>query len=199
MIDNWARERLPRWTTPLVSACRSAGISANSMSGIGFAFALAAAAAVASGQAGAAIGLWWTGRLADALDGSLARATGSPSHFGAYLDILLDMLAYSVMILGFAFLHPEWTPAWGVILVLYVACITSALALGQGESATEKATRDNRGLRLGAGLAEAGETGLAYTLFLLFPDWLAVWVPLWIGTLLLTVAARTLLARRVLQ
>ena len=58
--------------------------------------------------------------------------------------------------------------------------------------------RDDRGLRLGAGLAEGGETGIAYTLFLLFPahlDWLT---GIWIGVLVVTVVARTLLARRTL-
>lgn len=199
MIDNWARKRLPRIAAPLLSACQRVGITPHALTWLGFAFALAAAAAVALGHAGVAIGLWWVGRLADGLDGPLARTTGRQSLFGAYLDIVLDMLSYSVMILGFAALHPDWTPAWAVILVLYVGCITSALALGQGEAQAKRAGRDNRGLRLGAGLAEGGETGVAYSLFLLLPESLGLLVPLWIGILALTIVARTLLAKRILR
>ena len=106
--------------------------------------------------------------------------------------------AYSAMIVGFDALHPQLHWAWLVILLLYVLCITSALALGSLEAQRERAPRDDRGLRLGAGLAEGGETGLAYTAFLLLPAWLHVLAPLWIAILFTTVLARTLLAWRIL-
>jgi hypothetical protein len=61
------------------------------------------------------------------------------------------------------------------------------------------APRDNRGLRLGAGLAEGGETGIAYSIFLLFPDFLEVSTTIWVGILIITVVARSFLAFRTLR
>jgi len=60
------------------------------------------------------------------------------------------------------------------------------------------APRDDRGLRLGAGLAEGGETGIAYSLFLLLPDYLWLSTGVWVVVLATTVLARTLLAFRTL-
>ena len=67
------------------------------------------------------------------------------------------------------------------------------------EAAHGLEARDDRGLRLGAGLAEGGETGIAYSVFLLLPGWLWLSTKIWIATLLLTVIARSLLAYRSLD
>ena len=50
-------------------------------------------------------------------------------------------------------------------------------------------------MRLAVGLAEGGETGIAYTVFLLWPAYLAVTTWLWLGVLAITIIARLLLAR----
>jgi len=109
------------------------------------------------------------------------------------------MAAYSAMIVGFAVARPDLSLQWLCVLLLYVLCITSALALGMQEKAQGFAPRDDRGLRLGAGLAEGGETGIAYTLFLLLPAELPLLVHVWIAVLLTTVIARSLLAHRMLS
>jgi phosphatidylglycerophosphate synthase len=198
VIDNAFREILPRYAGPLIRLYARLGLTPNGVSAIGCGLGLAAAGCVAAGLSGPAILLWWVGRLLDGTDGIFARSTGQATDFGAYLDIVLDMAAYSAMILGFAYANPELMDRWLVILLLYVLCITSALALGMEEAKRDLPKRDDRGLRLGAGLAEAGETGIAYTLFLLLPEQLSPLTALWIAILLTTIAARTLLARRLL-
>ena len=111
----------------------------------------------------------------------------------------LQLVTYSLIILALDQVHPELHDRWLVILFLYVVCITSSLALGMQEATRDAPARDDRGLRLGAGLAEGGETGIAYTLFLLFPAQLGILTAIWIAVLAITVAARTLLARRTLR
>jgi hypothetical protein len=111
---------------------------------------------------------------------------------------VLDMAAYGAMVLGFAYAAPEFQLRWMAMLFLYVVCITSALALGMQEAKQAMAPRDDRGLRLGAGLAEGGETGIAYSLFLLLPDYLWLSTGVWVVVLATTVLARTLLAFRTL-
>jgi hypothetical protein len=85
------------------------------------------------------------------------------------------------------------------MLFLYVVCIASALALGMQEAKQGTTVpQEDRGLRLGAGLAEGGETGIAYSLFLLLPDYLWLSTGVWLAVLATTVLARTLLAFRTL-
>jgi phosphatidylglycerophosphate synthase len=50
----------------------------------------------------------------------VARELGNQSAFGGYLDITLDMAAYSAMAMGFAVAHPEPGLMWNVILAGYV-------------------------------------------------------------------------------
>ncbi len=198
MIDNPFRQVLPRFAGPMLRMYGALGLSPNAVSVLAFALAGVAAGFTVVDWPLAAIAFWWLGRLADGTDGIYARETGQASDFGAYLDIVLDMAAYSLMVLAFDQLHPELHDRWLWMLFFYVLCIASALALGMQEANRKLAPRDDRGLRLGAGLAEGGETGIAYTLFLLFPAQLPWLTGVWIAILATTVVARTLLARRLL-
>lgn len=199
VIDNAFRRILPRFVSPLLAMYRGLGMTPNHVTGVGFAIALTASAAVAGGANVWALGLWWLSRLADGTDGIYARETGQESGFGGYLDIVLDMAAYGAMVLGFAIAEPSLGPQWMAMLFLYILCITSALALGIQEARLALPPRDNRGLRLGAGLAEGGETGIAYSVFLLWPSFLTYTANAWVAILLTTVVARTALARRILE
>jgi phosphatidylglycerophosphate synthase len=198
VLDNPFRSVLPRFTGPLIGLYRAVGLTPNGVTWLGAGLAAVAAGCVILDWRVAAVVVWWLGRLADGTDGIYARATDQESGFGAYLDIVVDMAAYSVMVVAFGLANPELHHYWIAMLCLYVLCITSALALGMQEAAAERLVRDDRGLRLGAGLAEGGETGIAYTLFLLFPAWLPALATIWVAVLATTVVARTLLAHRLL-
>ncbi|MBJ20271.1 MAG: hypothetical protein CL933_12750 [Deltaproteobacteria bacterium] len=198
MIDNVFRARLPRFTGPLLSLYARLGWTPNHVSALGFAIALLASTAVAFHLWWVAFVLWWVSRLADGTDGLFARQTGQVSDFGAYVDIVLDMAAYGSMVLGFAVAVPAHQAQWMMMLFLYILCIASALALGMLEAKQERVPRDDRGLRLGAGLAEGGETGIAYSVFLFFPNHLSVTTSVWVVVLAVTVIARTALALQIL-
>jgi len=198
MIDNAFRAQLARFAGPLLSLYTRLGWTPNHVSVLGFGIGLLASAAVALHFWWLALVLWWVSRLADGTDGLFARASGQESDFGAYLDIVLDMAAYGAMVLGFAIAAPSFQAQWTAMLFLYTLCIASALALGTQEAKRELAPRDDRGLRLGAGLAEGGETGIAYSVFLVFPAYLSVTTTAWVVILFVTVLARSVLARRTL-
>lgn len=70
-----------------------------------------------------------SGGVADALDGRVARATGSGSRFGSELDSLVDVISFGLapaMIMYFAVMNRE---GWGWIIVFfYVACAAIRLA-----------------------------------------------------------------------
>jgi CDP-diacylglycerol--serine O-phosphatidyltransferase len=69
------------------------------------------------------------GGCADALDGRVARATGSGSRFGSELDSLVDIISFGLapaMIMYFAVMNRE---GWDWLVVfLYVACAAIRLA-----------------------------------------------------------------------
>ncbi len=194
MIDNYFRSHIPKYVKPLVRAFSALGITPNMITVA--AFLIAAIAAVFVYQKMFFLGLlvWWAGRLLDAMDGILARHLNRSSEFGAYLDITLDMFAYSLMVIAFMEVFPEQSMIWKWILLLYVLCITSALAFGNMEQKLGAFSDQSRKLRLGAGLAEAGETGIAYSVFLLFPSSVFYSSRLWLGILIITVISRTLMA-----
>ncbi len=198
MIDNSFRRVLPRFVGPLLRLYALCGLSPNAVSVLALGLAGVSAFCILQDWPLLAVGSWWLGRLFDGTDGIYARQTGRATSFGAYLDIVLDMASYSLVVLALDGVHPELHASWMWILFLYVLCIAGALALGAEESRGQLPPRDDRGLRLGAGLAEGGETGIAYTLFLLFPAWLEGLTAVWIAVLVTTVVARTVLARRVL-
>jgi len=199
MIDNAFRAVMPRFVRPLLKLYGHLGWTPNHVTVLGFVIALFASAAVALHFWWLAFALWWLSRLADGTDGIWARESGQESDFGAYFDMLLDMAAYGAMVLGFAIAAPELQAQWMAMLFLYVLCITTALSLGMQEAKRTIAPRDNRGLRLGAGLAEGGETGIAYSIFLLFPTYLSLATTIWVAVLIVTVIARSFLAYRTLR
>lgn len=199
MIDHKFRGLIATRVGPLLRCYRAVGLTPNGVTFLGLIFGICSAAAVSQQKFILALILWWLGRLFDGTDGIYARSLKLESNFGGYLDIVCDMAAYGVMILGFLYSYPQFTNWWALILFLYILCITSALALGHLQNQEGVPSTDNRSLRLATGLAEGGETGVFYSLVLIFPKWIFWLCPLWCVVLSVTVIARTLIARKFLQ
>jgi phosphatidylglycerophosphate synthase len=200
MFDEPFRRRLAPLLRPLVAPLARAGVGPNHITILAFALAVVAAAFVAMGWPGLGVALWLTSRLGDALDGALARETGGGTPFGGYLDITLDMAAYSAMVIGFAATAPALWLAWLAILAGYVLAITTTLALSDalGKSGRNGPAGD-RTFRFTPGVAEAGETSVMYVLWAMFPQHLPWLTWLWAAALAATAIQRTWLAARALR
>ncbi len=196
MIDGPFRQFLPLYSKKIVRLYSYLKLTPNTITWFAFIISIFACLAIIRSQNILALILWWLGRLLDGTDGIYARATDQTSKLGAYLDILLDMASYSLVVLAFSIAFPVFQVEWNTILFLYVLCITGALSLGAFEREINKTDSDNRGLKLASGLAEGGETGIAYSVFLLFPRLMPFSLWLWIAILAVTVVARLILARR---
>jgi len=90
----------------------NAGVAADVVTVIGFVLGLAAVAALVFGFFTVALMLLLLNRLADGLDGEMARHTRA-TDAGAFLDIVLDFIFYAIFPIGFAlyvqrFLLFEW-------------------------------------------------------------------------------------------
>jgi len=77
------------------------GVGADNVTLAGFALGLAVVPALAPGLPGVALVFLALNRVADGLDGAVAREAG-PTDRGAFLDIALDFLFYALVPLGFA-------------------------------------------------------------------------------------------------
>ncbi len=196
MIDDPFREKLPKFVQPLLAVYKFLGLTPNMITLAGLMLSGLAAYLITLHLYTLAIAAWWIGRLFDGTDGIYARRTKQNSDFGAHLDILSDMAAYSLMIVGFSLAFPSLQKTWVLILFLYVLCITGALSLGSLEEKKRVPSKNNRGLRLATGIAEGGETGIAYSLFLLFPKQIEILSSVWVLILGATVLARLALAKR---
>jgi phosphatidylglycerophosphate synthase len=87
----------------------SAGIGADVVPFLGLTIGIAAALAIALGQFWIGLALFLLNRIADGLDGAVARATTRTDR-GGFLDIAFDFLVYAAMPLAFAIhdAHAKW-------------------------------------------------------------------------------------------
>jgi len=83
-----------------------AGVAANGITLVGFAIGLLAIPCLAAEWYGAALAAILVNRLADGLDGAVARRTAL-TDFGGYLDIVCDFVFYAGVAFGFALARRE--------------------------------------------------------------------------------------------
>lgn len=200
MFDDAVRTHVEPILAPIARRLGRIGLSPTAVTVGTFVLACAAALAIAGGHPTAGLTLWLVSRVGDGLDGVLARESKRVTAFGGYLDLTLDMAAYSAMVVAFATRHPEPRLAWLGILAGYALVITTTLALA---AAAERAGRTvsvtNRTFQFTRGLAEAGETTLVYVAWIVFPSWVEPIAWLWCAVLLVSATQRSVLAWRVLR
>ena len=178
----------------------SRGASANMVTLFGLILGLTAAGLIWAGWSGLLVALvLLSSRLADGLDGAVARAKGK-TEFGGYLDIVCDFAFYGAVPLAFVLRDPGANGVAGAFL-LFSFYVNAATFLGFAVLAEKRGletrSRGEKSLYFTAGLMEGTETILCFVILVLWP---ALFVPLaWaFGALcLVTAGARLILARRV--
>jgi len=176
-----------------------AGISANMVTALGLVAGLMAALAIAMQAFWLALALVVMSRLADGLDGAVARAT-QLTDLGGYFDLVADFAFYAAVPLAFVWLDPAANGlAAGVLLAAFY--VNGATFLGFAALA-EKArmqteAQGRKSLYYSAGLLEGAET-IGFFLFLcLFPAFFAPAAWLFGALCLLTAGVRVVQAVRV--
>lgn len=201
MLDARIRPLIDPGLNRAGAALAQGGIGANEVTLFGLAMGLIAAGCLAAGLPGVlALVPLALGRLADGLDGAVARATGK-TDFGGLLDIVCDFAFYAAIPLAFALRDPGNAQAAAFLLAAFY--INGASFLGFAAMAArrgmETRAQGEKSLYYSAGLLEGTETIAFFVALCLWPDW---FVPLAVtfGVLcLFTTGARLALARRVLR
>lgn len=147
------------------------GIGADQVTVAGLALGLAAAALIWAGAPGLALLPLLLSRLADGLDGAVARATRR-TDFGGLLDIAADFLIYGAVPLAFVLADPAGNGAAGAFLLasFYFNGSTflgfAALAAKRG---METAAQGVKSLYFSNGILEGTETILFFAALCLWP------------------------------
>jgi len=176
-----------------------AGVSANAMTLGGFAIGLLALPLLAAGAYGGALVAILINRLADGLDGAIARRRGA-SDLGGYLDIVCDFMFYGAVVFGFALAAPDNGLAAAFLLLAFIGTGGSFLAFAAmaARRKIETRSRGPKSLYYLGGLTEGTETIAFFVACCIFPG---AFVPLaWIfaAACWITTATRVLSAWRML-
>lgn len=172
------------------------GVKADTLTWAGFGLGLLGALAVAGGFMLIGMFLLGLNRLADGLDGAVARAT-QPTDFGAYLDIVLDFIVYSAAAGGFALASDENTVAAVILLVSFMATGSAFLAFAviAAKRGLDTEARGTKSFFYVGGLTEGSETIAFFFIVCLWPQ--AFPFAAWIFIILcwITVVQRVMQAR----
>ncbi len=182
MLDIVARRLLAAPLERLSTLLDQRWLGPNWITATGLLLGAGSAGLAASQWWRAALVLWLVSRLADGLDGALARrrrTTGKPAtkatvtDASGLLDIVADFTVYGLTVAGVAFgTSAEFAaPAWPFMLVLVVYYVNGGVFLAKS-SIAERLNRpdsDDRTFIFPVGFAGATETIVVHSLWLLFP------------------------------
>ena len=180
MLDRALNDRLQRPIQALARWLAGQSVRADHLTWAGFAVGLLAVPLIASGHPRWALLAMALNRLADGLDGTLARLT-TPTDRGAFLDITLDFLFYASIPLAFALANPAANGlAAAVLLFAFMGTASSFLAFAvlAARRGLTSTAYPRKGFYYLGGLTEATETLAVFTLMCLVPTW---FVPLALG------------------
>lgn len=201
MLDRAANTALMPLFQVIARGLVRAGIGADAVTLAGFGIGVAAAVAIALQSHSLGLVLLLASRLADGLDGPVARLT-QPTDRGAYLDICLDFLFYASIPLAFAIANPAANalPA-AVLLAAFIGTGSSFLAFAVLAQKRGIASSDypNKGLYYLGGLTEATETLICFGLMCVWPDKFAWWAYGFAALCALTIATRIIGGARMLS
>lgn len=170
MLDPLARRLIDPPLNRAGAALAARGIAANTVTLVGFAIGLAAPLALAFEAYLVALAAILLNRLADGLDGAIARARG-PSDLGGFLDIVLDFVFYASVPLGFAVGRPDFALPAAFLLASFMGTSASFLAFAVFAAKHGLSTnrRGGKALYYLGGLAEGTETIAVFVACCLFP------------------------------
>jgi len=172
MLDRFVIPKLKPPLRRIATQCQQRGIKADKVTVVGFGIGVLSVFALATGYFLVALVLLFLNRLADGIDGELARLKGG-TDAGAFLDIVLDFIFYAIFPIGFALYNPSENALAAAILVAsFVGTGASFLAFDSFAQRKKIEHPDfaYKGLYYLNGLAEGTETILTFALMCLLPQ-----------------------------
>lgn len=177
------------------------GVKADQLTWLGFAIGLGSVVAIMLQAYVVALIFIILNRVLDGLDGAVAR-TQSPSDYGAYIDIVLDMIFYAGVAFAFGVAEPGTNAlpsAW--LLTGFMAASSSFLAFSimAEKRGLKTEAQGEKSIYYLAGLMEGGETIAFFALMCLIPAWFPYLAGVFGALCLVTAAARITVTRAMLK
>ena len=177
MLDRYLHPLLKPLLKRAAKLCRARGLTADQVTVSGFVIGMLAVPLIVTNLYALALVCILINRLADGIDGELARL-GTPSDAGGFLDITLDFIFYQAIVFAFGLADPANT-TWAMLLMLsFVGTGISFLAFAVMAEKHKIVSVDypNKSLHYLNGLAEGTETIAVFVAFCLWPQhfpWIA--------------------------
>jgi phosphatidylglycerophosphate synthase len=170
MFDAALQPALARVYAAPARALAARGVTADQVTLAGFGIGVLAVVALWGGLFGLALSLIAANRVADGLDGALARLQG-PTDRGAFLDIALDFAFYALVPVGFALHAPENALHAAILIASFVGTGSSFLAFAVIAARRGLTTPrfPKKGLYYLGGLTEGAETIGVFAAMCLWP------------------------------
>ena len=180
MLDRAAQALIAPVLGWAAGALARRGVAADAITLAGFGLGLGGAGWIATGHPLIGLGMLLASRLADGLDGAVARRTQATDR-GAFLDITLDFAFYASVPLAFALVDPAANAlAAAVLLAAFIGTASSFLAFAvlAERRGLASLAYPNKGLYYLGGLTEATETLACFAAMCWWP---AAFAPLALG------------------
>jgi len=152
VLPTWVKDAVRGILSPVVNLAIALRLTPNTITVIGLLITVVASGLVAGGWLLMGAAVLTAGSLFDAVDGALARAQGSGTEFGSFLDSTLDRASEAILYVGIAvwFMSALDEPALPVLAV-FVALAGSFLV------SYARARAEGIGLHASIGLAPRTE------------------------------------------
>lgn len=171
MLDRYARKLIDPPLNAVGRHIADQGFTANNVTLAGLGLGLFAALFIMVGMTSFGLIFLLLSRIADGLDGAVARAT-QKSDFGGYLDISADFLFYGAIPFAFIVMDPTSNAvAGGFLLMSFYFNGSSFLgfAILAEKHKMDTAAQGQKSLYYSNGILEGTETILFFVLICLFP------------------------------
>jgi phosphatidylglycerophosphate synthase len=175
VLDGRIRKALDPVLDRIGAVLARSGLRANGITMTGFVLGAAAWIALAVGAYPFALAFILANRIADGLDGAVARRL-APTDLGGYLDIVLDFLFYSGVPFFFAVGKPEFALPAAFLIFSFVGtgCSFLAFAVIAAKRGITSQARGRKSIYYLGGLTEGTETLAFFVAICLLPDSFAV-------------------------
>ena len=132
-----------------------------------------------------AVALLWFSGVLDAVDGTIARKTGSSGPLGVLLDVVFDRIVEILLLLAIIHIEPELAVYVAVVLGSIIISMTIFLTVGAAAK-----NNSNKSFYYQAGVAERTEGFIMLSLTVLLEGYRGIVLPAFAAMILFTAGQR---------
>lgn len=185
MLDTHGRKYVEPIIESVANAFINRNISANKVTVLAFVLGISSGIWMLLGQPLIATAALWISGLLDAVDGAIARKTGTSSSWGALMDITFDRIVELSVIISLAVLYPQAR----LVLIMLTGSIIISMTVFLTVGALSKNTK-NKAFYYQAGLAERTEGFIMSSLMMLFSNHIIIITIVYFLAILFTAGQR---------